>query len=314
MVLAYPFLALLHAIYSLVIFSISFCRHITRPTPSALNAARGRLPKHLSIIFVSDADFDEQTNEYCIMKSIFRAISWCQQLGIPQLSVYDVEGIILNNVETIREGVVTESPFKDSEFDRRHIHYPPTPPSSDYSESRPLSPQEDVSGGHIPFLTLCIPPLQSASRASKTPQSLTLNVLSREASKPAIASVARAIARTERRNSKFGVKDHGFKLSVNNLESYLEEKNGLAPPDFMIIHPVHPSKYHRSPIGLHGYPPWQIRLTEIYCNRFRKQYEARLMWFLPSHVSSTLLSSSFTEWEFREALDQFASAEFRLGK
>ncbi|KAJ3862730.1 hypothetical protein EV359DRAFT_44552 [Lentinula novae-zelandiae] len=164
MVLAYPFLALLHAIYSLVIFSISFCRHITRPTPSALNATRGRLPKHLSIIFVSDADFDERTNEYCIMKSIFRAISWCQQLGIPQLSVYDVEGIILNNVETIREGVVPESPFKDSEFDRRHIHYPPTPPSSDYSESRPLSPQEDVSGGHIPFLTLCIPPLQSASR------------------------------------------------------------------------------------------------------------------------------------------------------
>lgn len=50
------------------------------------------------------------------------------------------------------------------------------------------------------------------------------------------------------------------------------------------------------------------------CDRFRKQYEARLMWFLPSHVSSTLLSSSFTEWEFREALDQFASAEFRLGK
>ncbi|KAJ4486076.1 hypothetical protein J3R30DRAFT_3281846, partial [Lentinula aciculospora] len=208
--------------------------------------------------------------------------------------------------------------------------YPPTPPLSDYSESRPLSPHEDMSDSQIPFLTLRISPLQSAVRgvacsirhrhvpnftltASKKPQPIILHLLSREASKPSIASSARAIARTERRNSGLIVKDN-FRLTVNNFESYLEGKNGLSPPDFMIIHPIHPSKYHRSPIELHGYPPWQIRLTEIYCNRFRKQYEARLMWFLPSHVSSTLLSSSLTEWEFREALDQFASAEFRLGK
>ncbi|KAJ4486075.1 hypothetical protein J3R30DRAFT_1451298 [Lentinula aciculospora] len=92
MVLAYPFLALLHAFYSLVILSISFFRHLTRPTPTPLNATRMRLPKHLSIIFVSDADFDEQINEYCITESIHRVIGWCQQLGIPRLSVYDAEG------------------------------------------------------------------------------------------------------------------------------------------------------------------------------------------------------------------------------
>ncbi|KAJ3799905.1 hypothetical protein GGU11DRAFT_460656 [Lentinula aff. detonsa] len=313
MVLAYPFLALLHAIYSLVILSISFFRHLTRQTPSPLHATRRRLPKHLSIIFVSDEDFEERTNEYCITESIHRAISWCQQLGIPQLSVYDAEGIILNNAEAIREAVVPESRVKDSELDRRHIHYPPTPPLSDYSESEPLSPKS-VSNSHGAFLSFFISPIQSVSRASKKPHSLTLNVLSRETSKPSIASTARAIARTEHRNYKAHNVRDTFELSVNSLESCLEGKNGLSPPDLMIIHPVHPSKYHRSPIELHGYPPWQIRLTEIYCNRFRKQYEARLMWFLPLHVSSTLLSSSLTEWEFREALDQFATAEFRLGR
>ncbi|KAJ3823585.1 hypothetical protein EV361DRAFT_489522 [Lentinula raphanica] len=313
MVLAYLFLALLHAIYSLVILSISFCRHLTRKTPSPLNATRRRLPEHLSIIFVSDGDFDERTNEFCITESIHRAISWCQQLGIPQLSVYDAEGIILNNAEAIREVIFPENRVKHTGFDQKHIHYPPTPPLSDYSESRPLSP-EDVSNGHIPFLSFCISPLQSASRASKKSQSLTLNVLSREASKPSVARTARAIAKTERRDLKYSKNKSTFELSVDSLQNSLEGNFGLSPPDFMIIHPVHPSKYHRSPIELHGYPPWQIRLTEIYCNRFRKQYEARLMWFLPSHVSSTLLSSSLTEWEFREALDQFASAEFRLGK
>jgi len=309
MVLAYPFLALLHAIYSLVIASISLFRHLTRRTPSALKATRRRIPRHLAILFVPDAEFDERTIEHCIIESIQNSISWCQQVGIQELSVYDAEGIILNNVGLLRNIATPDALSKDSEVDRRRIHYPPTPPLSDYAESRPLSPQDD-SLEHKPFLTLHISPRKNASNKN---QPLTLHVLTRESSKPSIAAITRSIARSARRNSKLAVKDT-FKLSINNLESHLEGKNGLTPPDFMIIQPVHPSKYHRSPIELHGYPPWQIRLTEIYCNRFRKQYEGRLMWFLPSHVSSALLSSSLTEWEFREALDQFATAEMRLGK
>jgi len=310
MVLAYPFLALLHAIYSLVVASISLFRHLTRPTPEALKATRRRVPRHLAILFVPDTEFDEKTIEHCIIESIQKSINWCQQVGVRELTVYDAEGIILSNVGLLRD-LTTPDISKNADVDRRRIHYPPTPPLSDYSESRPLSPQDDLSG-HKPFLTLQTSPRQNASRNSKN-QPLTLHILTRESSKPFVAAISRSVARTERRNLKGAIKDT-FTLSVNSLESYLEGKDGLSPPDFMIIHPVHPSKYHRTPIELHGYPPWQIRLTEIYCNRFRKQYEGRLMWFLPSHVSSSLLSSSLTEWEFREALDQFATAEMRLGK
>ncbi|KIK70941.1 hypothetical protein GYMLUDRAFT_52117 [Collybiopsis luxurians FD-317 M1] len=330
MVLAYPFLALLHAVYSLVVLSISFFRHLTRPDPSPLSAKRKRVPQHLAVLFVADSDFDQKTNKHCILESVQRTIQWCQQIGIPQLSVYDCDGIILSNIGAIKRTAAPECLSKEPEVDRRRIHYPPTPPLSDYAESRPLSPSEDSFIGLKSFITLNISPprlgarrtvsnlrdfspTHSAPADTKMVQSLALHVLTREASKPTIAATARAMARVEGRSSKSAVKNT-FKLSISTLENHLEGQNGLSPPDFMIIHPVHPSKYHRSPIELHGYPPWQVRLTEIYCNRYRKQYEARLMWFLPLHVSSTLLSSSLTEWEFREALDQFAVAEMRLGK
>lgn len=94
MVLAYPFLALLHAIYSLVVASISLFRHLTRPTPAALKATRRRVPKHLAILFVPDTEFDERTIEHCIIESIQKSINWCQQVGVRELSVYDAEGEI----------------------------------------------------------------------------------------------------------------------------------------------------------------------------------------------------------------------------
>jgi len=109
---------------------------------------------------------------------------------------------------------------------------------------------------------------------------LRINIVSREASKPFLTEVARHLAWSERREQKINSDYSTFQLSVPVLEKYLEGscyitnptnpllksstgRNGLSPPDFMIIHPVHPSKYNRLPMELHGFPPWQIRLTEI---------------------------------------------------
>lgn len=147
-------------------------------------------------------------------------------------------GIILNNVGLLRSFAAPDILSKSTDVDRRRIHYPPTPPLSDYSDSRPLSPQDDLSVGHKPFLTLHTSPHQNASRSTiceacsyvlpadtasldSKNQPLTLHVLTRESSKPFIATISRSIAKTERRNSKVAIKDT-FALSVNGLESYLE--------------------------------------------------------------------------------------------
>lgn len=41
------------------------------------------------------------------------------------------------------------------------------------------------------------------------------------------------------------------------------DDEGLSSPDFMIVHPIGFSRTTYSPLELHGFPPWHIRLTEI---------------------------------------------------
>jgi dehydrodolichyl diphosphate syntase complex subunit NUS1 len=109
-----------------------------------------------------------------------------------------------------------------------------------------------------------------------------LYIISRKASKPAIASTARSLARLQSHKSMDIKRSPGveeFDLSVQTLGSLLEGtefvllhwhhpdiytgKHGLPAPEFMIIHSISPSTHNPTPIELHGFPPWQIRLTEI---------------------------------------------------
>jgi len=41
------------------------------------------------------------------------------------------------------------------------------------------------------------------------------------------------------------------------------DEDGLSSPDFMIIHHLTASCRVSAPPELHGFPPWQLRLTEI---------------------------------------------------
>lgn len=38
---------------------------------------------------------------------------------------------------------------------------------------------------------------------------------------------------------------------------------GFSSPDLMIVHRRPPTGQWRSPVELEGFPPWQMRLTEI---------------------------------------------------
>ncbi|KAF5374788.1 hypothetical protein D9758_000332 [Tetrapyrgos nigripes] len=318
--LAYPFLLFLHIVYSLVVFSLSLWCRIRRHTPLPLNASRQRIPKHLAVLFVTDPEIDLITTEQRLMESVECAVKWSLEVGIEQLCLFDNEGILLRYSESIRD-LVAPSPLPSKmQISEPAIVYPPTPPMSDYSESRSLSPEGFESSVPIARMSATSPRNElrpggkHATFGKDDSKTLNINIVSREAGKPFVATMARSIAWSERRKQKVGAGCEDFHLSIAELEKHLEGPSGLSPPDFMIIHPIHPSKYNRFPLELHGFPPWQIRLTEIYCDRLRKQYRSRLMWFLPLEIRAAFLSSSLTEWEFREALDQYAGAEMRFGR
>lgn len=63
---------------------------------------------------------------------------------------------------------------------------------------------------------------------------------------------------------------------MQNLFSWDVGELGFPEPDLMIVHQVSPS-HPRKPLELYGFPPWQIRLTEIrYANYFLCSYSSQL--------------------------------------
>ncbi|KAG7099093.1 hypothetical protein E1B28_000967 [Marasmius oreades] len=311
--LEFPLLFSLHLIYSLIIVARSIRRLIFRRQPLTLRASRRLTPKHLSILFVPDAEIDIRTTEQCILESLENVIEWCQELGIDTLSVYDHEDIVYNNKSLIQEYFGTDRELGEKDYKLIDMVYPITPPAS-----RPLSPKLDFRSSVI---KLRVPNKQSKidllslPSESKRSSSLTLYILSRASSKSNVASIANSIAWQESMRSKLSHTSHRpFTLSVPELELMIEGSNGFPPVDFMIVHPLNPSNYSRSPLELHGFPPWQMRLAEIYHDRSRRYYRSRLMWLLPRHIKSSLLASAITVEEFRSALDHFSGVEMRLGK
>jgi len=78
----------------------------------------------------------------------------------------------------------------------------------------------------------------------------------------------------------------------------LESESTLTAPDFLIVHSIGPCN-NRTPLELHGFPPWHIRLTEFRYNKYPAQSERHCV---------------LDEIAFREALDEYAVAEFRFGR
>lgn len=90
----------------------------------------------------------------------------------------------------------------------------------------------------------------------------------------------------------------------------------------MIVHQISTSYNDRTPLELYGFPPWQMRLTEILsvlnwqlrtsiilADNFWRSYNR-----YPQSVWSRSSELPLGEKEFRAALDEFAGAQMRLGK
>lgn len=309
------FLHLLHV--SLVSLTRKFRKHRYLP-PQPVTAYRSKLPKHLAIILVSSDAANPKHTEGLYLECLARVVKWCRASGIEQLTAYDAEGTLLGCSDIIQERLThcDELPTEESESE---LEYPLTPPLSEASESRSHSPDFEDSPVQLNVTTLCsfkksiphhrrreVAVRRRAHHKHSHCDPLTLHVISRSASKAAIASAARFLLDEEfqRRQNSYDL-DHvrAYKLPVPELNSILE--GGLSSPDFMIVHHVHPQD-PPPPLELHGFPPWQIALTEIYRTI---AHDAA-----PLRCSNNTVSSLITEEAFCRALDEYAGAQFRLGR
>ncbi|KAL0951251.1 hypothetical protein HGRIS_007969 [Hohenbuehelia grisea] len=306
-------LHLLHFLYSTSSTLFSFWQRHTRIPPLALTAARAKLPKHLAIIL----DILPDTQQTDILETVDRATEWCRTVGITQLTLYDRRGLLHSFNQQIREHVVQVYPLA-SDSGESDLEYPLTPPPSDYSISRPMSPENsvladlDVSTIHVVS--------QSRPKQVKTRRNvvhkrreretkplvnpLTLYLVSPKSSKPAIASAARSFVKLCRVSGKA---PNEFNLMPEQLQLLLEGEQGFPPPDLLITPPRASHTGAELPLELYGFPPWQMRLTEISRGKFDT---CRADNVLGNANDQSLID----EVTFRRALDEYSGAEMRLGK
>jgi len=313
-------LRVLHFFYASALLLRSYWKSSTWTPPLPVKSSRRRIPQHLAILLVLPPHQSLTHVEDAIVQSVVNAVGWCRAAGIEKLTVYERTGLLLGCTQSIREQVSASRVERDSS--ESEIEFPPTPPPSDYSESRPRSPLHGLPNAvpstiiHIAESSL---PREASTRKSigkrrQRPNShgtlkpLMLCLVSRASSKSAIASTASSLfqLRNCAATANYTQADSVdlFKLTVEELDLLLENKAGLASPDFLIVHSVSHSLVKQMPLELHGFPPWHIRLTEIYCNETRDRPRIGRDW----------RSGCLDETSFREALDEFAEAEMRFGK
>ncbi|KAJ7103572.1 hypothetical protein B0H15DRAFT_812821 [Mycena belliarum] len=320
--LEYFCLRTLHSCSFLIAF-LSECWnrfHATPPLP--LKVTRRRTPQHLALLLVHDSAQDSTITREYLLGSVSRTVSWCRVVGIPKLTVYDAEGVLAGCAGQIYQRVSAACDLNGYESSESDVEYPPTPPSSDCSDSRPLSP-EDLFRQDRTVVKMRFPEVirkrtgryglkkrqQEPEKPEPSSQPLALSIASRHSSKPAIAAAATSLARRRAQMKGFDLQQ--FSLSVETLNSVLEGPHSLSAPDFLILHHLRPLSRSFLPLELYGFPPWQIRLTEIHhcCTQ-----RPLLDWFGFRREAPENAPQLLTEIDFRTALDEFASAEMRFGK
>ncbi|KAF8807358.1 hypothetical protein BYT27DRAFT_7164859 [Phlegmacium glaucopus] len=131
-------LHVVHFIYNLFIKVRLFWKQLSSATPKPIRAPRRRIPKHLAVVFIIDPNIYADTVQTAITQNALKIVEWCQTIGIPKLTLYEEHDRLSKCVQTLQDRLSIHGP--EAESSESETEYPLTPPPSDYSDSRPLSP------------------------------------------------------------------------------------------------------------------------------------------------------------------------------
>ncbi|KAI0094825.1 hypothetical protein BDY19DRAFT_44932 [Irpex rosettiformis] len=322
--LASAVLYLIHTVYALVNVVTSWRQYRFAREPYPLVAERSKLPRHVAILLASTLEHVSDSFEQEVLQNVEQAVGWCRQAGIQRLTLYDRQGILSRLSFDLRARILRVAEDATVTTSESELEYPLTPPLSDSPSSpRSLSPKQEILPKlHVATLKLDISPAKRKNSGRGTVKRrvsrkdsdsvippTTIDIVSYESGKTAIAEVANALVRNYDRNSS-RTKLEEFTLSVNELQSLVESEKGFPAPDLMLIHYFTPYTLPKAVLELFGFSPWHISLTEFYYSIYPSSWWAHSS----SERKDTDTYIPFQEIDLRRALDQYAGAEMRLGK
>jgi dehydrodolichyl diphosphate syntase complex subunit NUS1 len=246
----------LRQIYHATVYRLLAIRHYHHRTPEYIQRDvknLDRVPEHLSVILKFKTEEDGGLE--ALMDEVAELCAWSAAAGIPLLSVYEKSGILKTYMTPLQELVKQKlaSYFGPPPAAPTLRVFAPNHPS--ISSSRTPSPQIQAQSAdgpdgrriHLDLLLLSATDgrdtlvdltrtLAEMAQAHKIhPKDITSNLINAEIS----ATTAVPSSRIQ----------HGPKPAGKEVEA--------GEPDLVIV--------FGPTVKLDGYPPWQIRLSEIYC-------------------------------------------------
>jgi len=199
-----------------------------------------RLPKHLSVILTLEDQRRSGAGLEKLINEVTNVAAWCASAGIPQLSIYEKTGILKGYLKETHQAISQEM----------HAYFGPNHPSV------------TLSAPHIPPLESSVAPSgadQHSSGGSGSGSSdeddeprkhISIVLISAEDGRDSIVDLTKTLAEMSQRK-KLNTAD----ITMELVDAELNESI-MSEPDLLMLFAPH--------VELAGYPPWQIRLTEIF--------------------------------------------------
>lgn len=217
------------------IYSVLYYHHRTPALIERDVKGLSRLPQHLSVILSLEDDGRGGAELERLVNEASEIAAWCASAGIPRLSIYEKTGILKGYIpETHRAISQKLAAYFGPSYPALAVSAPHIPSIETPGPTRPTSPSSS----------------SETTPSSPAPKHLSVMLLSAEDGRDSVVDLTKTLAEMAQR-SKISPAD----VTIDLVDAELSE-SVVPEPDLLVL--FSPS------VNLQGYPPWQLRLTEIF--------------------------------------------------
>ncbi|KAL8762301.1 MAG: hypothetical protein Q9184_001670 [Pyrenodesmia sp. 2 TL-2023] len=183
-----------------------------------------KIPQHLSVILETQDGEQGYAGLEKLLDDVAEISAWCAGAGIPMLSVYEKTGALKDHLQRTHHTVSS----------RLHAYFGRRVPSL------------QIQAPHVPSFL-------DGDESGQPPSSaghLSILLISADDGRSTLVDLTKTLTEMAQRN-KISAND----ISLDLIDAEISE-SVMTEPDLLIVFGPY--------IQLQGYPPWQIRLTEIY--------------------------------------------------
>ncbi|KAI5194563.1 nuclear undecaprenyl pyrophosphate synthase-like protein [Aureobasidium subglaciale] len=200
-----------------------------------------KLPKHLSIILELDDNRHDNNSLESLIHNVCEVAAWSACAGVPLLSIYEPSGTAA--CPPWPRSLKQSLPLVHRRISRTLAAY--------FGHDNPNKPTLSLGAPHMQsFSPPASPKSTGHADSTKSPPHLSILLLSASDGRGTLVDLTKTLAEMSQKG-KLAPKD----ISMDLVDAELTE-SVMGEPDLLML--------FADSVHLKGYPPWQLRLTEIF--------------------------------------------------